>query len=128
MEDDHVGISPERDTPLRSTAGGPQPGGAASWRNAPQSAVIWLVLGGITLGAALLVCLGLLLGATRTAQALQPSLRQQAEERRKRDEEWAAAVRAARREHYQCPRCAYPQTDRRPSVGPTLVEGPPDEE
>lgn len=125
MEDDHVGISSERDTPLRSAAGGPQPGGAASWRNAPQSAVTWVVLGGITLGSALLVCLGLLLGATWTTQALQPSLRQLAEERHKRDEEWAAAVRAARREHYQCPRCAYPRTARGSSVGPTLVESPP---
>jgi hypothetical protein len=112
MEDNHVGISLERDTPLQSTTHGPGPGSAASWRNTPRSAVTWQVLGWITLGAALLVCLGLLLGAIWTTRALQPSLRQQAEERRKRDEEWAAAVRAARREQDRCPRCAYPLSDR----------------
>lgn len=45
-------------------------------RNAPQSMVIMVV-------AILLVCVGLLLGASWTTQALQPKLRHQAEERRR---------------------------------------------
>lgn len=53
---------------------------------------------------ALLVCLGLLLGATWTIQALQSRFRRQAEERRRLNEEWAA-VSAARRQRGQCPRC-----------------------
>jgi hypothetical protein len=41
------------------------------------------------LGGVLLVCLGLLLGATWTIQALQPKLRQQATERRSLNEQWS---------------------------------------
>jgi hypothetical protein len=59
----------------------------------------------IVLCAVLLVCLGLLLGATWTVQAMQPKLRRQAEERRKLNEEWSE-VRAARRRRNVCPRCA----------------------
>ncbi len=55
----------------------------------------------------LLVCLGLLLGTSWTTQALQPKLRQQAEERRRLNEEWLA-VRTARRQRGECPRCASP--------------------
>ncbi len=46
--------------------------------------------------AVLLVCLGLLLGATWTIQAMQYRLRRQAEERRRLNAEWAA-LRTARR-------------------------------
>jgi sulfite exporter TauE/SafE len=56
------------------------------------------------LAGVLLVCLGLLLGTTWTIQALQPTLRHQAEERRKLNEEWAA-IRTVRRQQGQCPRC-----------------------
>jgi hypothetical protein len=101
-EGDHVNISPERDTPPRGPAGGPPAGSAPSWRYAAQSPVTLQVLAGV-----LLVCLGLLLGATWTTQALQPRLRHQAEERRRLNEEWAA-VRTARRQQGQCPRCGVP--------------------
>ncbi|MGH3821415.1 MAG: hypothetical protein ACRDRA_01000 [Pseudonocardiaceae bacterium] len=62
-------------------------------------AVTLLVLSGV-----LLICLGLLLGATWTTQALQPKLSKQAQERRKLDEEWAA-LHAFRRQRSLCPRC-----------------------
>lgn len=65
------------------------------------------VMGWLLLGAVLMVCLGLLLGATWTTQALQPKLRQRAEERRRLNQEWAA-VRAARRHLVICPRCGAP--------------------
>ena len=60
--------------------------------------------------AALLVIFGLLLGSTWTTQALQPKLRQQAEERRRLNEQWAA-VRAARQRRGRCPRCAVPLSE-----------------
>jgi CHASE3 domain sensor protein len=60
----------------------------------------------ILLGAVLLVCFGLLLGVTWAIQALQPKLRQQAEERRRLNAEWVA-VRAARSQRESCPRCGY---------------------
>ncbi len=72
-----------------------------SWRNAPQSAVTLQVL-----SLVLAACLGLLLGAAWTTQALQPKLRQRADERRRLNEEWAA-VRTSR-QRSQCPRCATP--------------------
>lgn len=109
-EGDHVGISPERDTPLRSAARGPRPGDAASWRNTPRSGVTGQVLGWVLLGAALLVCLGLLLGATWTTQALQSQFRKQAEERRRLNEEWVAVL-TARRHGTKCPHCGYPLVD-----------------
>ena len=56
-------------------------------------------------GCLALLCLGLLLGASWSIQSLQPKLRQQAEERRRLNEEWAA-VRAARRQRGHCPRCS----------------------
>ncbi|MGH3811223.1 MAG: hypothetical protein ACRDUV_02050 [Pseudonocardiaceae bacterium] len=62
------------------------------------------------LGGILLVCLGLLLGASWTVQALQPKLRRHAEERRRLNEEWSA-VRAARRQRSECPRCASPLSE-----------------
>lgn len=100
--DDHVDISPERDyTLLGSTDGRPCAGSETSWRIAPQSAVTVQVLGGV-----LLVCLGLLLGASWTIQAVQPKLRRQAEERRMLNEEWSA-VRTLRQRD-ECRRCATP--------------------
>jgi uncharacterized paraquat-inducible protein A len=63
------------------------------------------------LGAVLLVCLGLLLGSSWTIQAVQPKLRQQAEERRRLNEEWSA-VRTARRQRGECPRCGSPLSER----------------
>jgi hypothetical protein len=65
------------------------------------------VLGWVLLGAALLLCLGLLLEWVWTTQVLQPKRRRQAEERRRLYEEWVAlrplyeevvALRAARRQ------------------------------
>jgi cell division protein FtsL len=74
------------------------------------------------LGAVLLVCLGLLLGATWTTQALQSNLRQQAEERRRLNAEWSA-VRTARRQRGECPRCASPLSERHWYFAPTVVQG-----
>jgi uncharacterized paraquat-inducible protein A len=85
----------------------PEPASKTSWRNAPQPAVIHQALGWLMLGAILTVCFGLLLGATWTTQALQPKLQQQAEERRRLNQAWAA-VRAARHQVITCPRCGCP--------------------
>jgi cell division protein FtsL len=71
--------------------------------------VSWSELLWILLGAILLVCFGLLLGATWTTQAIQPRLRQLAEERRRLNEEWVA-VRATHHRLRECPRCGYPLT------------------
>jgi hypothetical protein len=62
------------------------------------------VLGWVALGSLLLICLGLLLGATWTIQALQLELRHRAEERRRLNKE-RLAIRTARRQG-QCSRCA----------------------
>jgi hypothetical protein len=126
-EGDHVCISPERDTPPRAPALGPQPGREASWRDIPQCTVTRQVLGWVLLAAALLVLLGLLLGWAWTNQALQPKLRRQAEERRRLNEEWLA-VRAARRQQAECPRCASPLSEQDWYYAPTLVEDPPDDD
>lgn len=61
-------------------------------------------MGWALLGAALLVCFGLLLGTAWTIQASQPRLRYQAEKRRRLDEEWLA-VRDARRQLDECQHC-----------------------
>ncbi|MGH3548360.1 MAG: hypothetical protein ACRDQU_09665 [Pseudonocardiaceae bacterium] len=73
------------------------------------------------LSAILLVCLGVLLGATWTIQVWQPRLRRQAEQRRRLNEEWSA-VRAARRQRRECPRCAALLTERDWYLAPALVE------
>ncbi len=78
-------------------------------------------------GAGLLVCLGLLIGASWTTQALQPKLRRQAEERRRLNAEWSA-VRTARRQRSECPRCATPLSERDWYYSTTLVEDPPDDD
>ncbi len=63
------------------------------------------------LSAALLVCLGVLLGTTWTTQLLQPRLGRQADDRRRLNQEWLA-VRAARRQWAVCPRCGNLLTER----------------
>lgn len=86
------------------------------------SAVVWLAL-----GASLLICLGMLLGATWTTQAIQPRLRLQAEERRRLNEEWVA-VRAAHRQLVECPRCGYPLVGPDSYSSSTRLEGPVDDD
>ena len=87
-----------------NSATAPQPASGTSWRGVPQCAVTLAVLGWLALGALLFICLGLLLGASWTTQALQPKLRQQAEERRRLNQEWVT-VRDARQRLQRCPRC-----------------------
>lgn len=82
----------------------------------------------MVLGAALLVCLGLLFGATWTVQALQHKLRQLAAERRRLNEEWSA-VHTARRQRGECPRCAGPLSERDWFYAPVAaVEDPSDDD
>lgn len=121
----NVGISSERDTSPRVSALGPSPGRETSWRDTPQCTVTREVCGWILLGAALLVLLGLLLGWAWTNQALQPKLRKQAEERRRLNEEWRA-VRTARRQQGECPRCASPLSQQDWYYTTILMEDPPD--
>jgi hypothetical protein len=78
-------------------------------------------------GAGLLVCLGLLIGASWTTQALQPKLRRQAEERRRLNAEWSA-VRTARRQRSKCPHCASPLSDQDWYYTTTLVADPLDDD
>jgi cell division protein FtsL len=101
----HVGIPPECDALPRGTASGPQPGSETSWRNAPQRRVSTQVLAWLAVAAVLLVCFGLLLGVAWTTQAIQPKLRQWAEERKQLDEEWSR-LRTLRHQRGSCPRCA----------------------
>lgn len=72
----------------------------------------------------LLVCLGLMLGSSWTVQALQPKLRRQAEERGRLNAEWSA-VRTARRQRDDCPRCGNPLSELDWSYVPTMVGGRP---
>jgi hypothetical protein len=81
-------------------------------------------LGWLLLGAALLICLGLLLGATWTTQVLQRTLRRLAEERRRLNEEWLA-VRAAWRQRGRCPHCASPQSEQVWYLALTRIPEPP---
>jgi uncharacterized paraquat-inducible protein A len=69
----------------------------------------------------LLVCLGLLLGATWTIRALQLRLRRQAEEQRRLNEEWLA-IRNARWQRGRCPRCAGTLYERHRYFGPAPEE------
>lgn len=105
----------------------PDAGSYTSRRNAPQIAMTLQVLGWVVLGVGLPGCLGLLLGATWTTQALQPRLRQQAEERRRLNEEWLA-VRAALRQRGKCPRCGGPLSEQDWYLAPTSVQDPPNED
>ncbi len=123
----HVDIPSERDTPPRASALGSLPGKDTSRRDTPQCTVTQEVVGWILLGAAMLILLGLLLGWAWTTQALQPKLDKQAQERRKLNEEWLA-IRTARRQRSECPRCASPLSDKDWYYAPTLVEDPPDDD
>lgn len=69
-------------------------------------AVSQQILVNVALAAFVLFCFGLLLGAAWTTQFLQPKLCQQAEERRRLNEEWAALI-DARAALERCPRCGY---------------------
>lgn len=75
----------------------------------------------------ILVCLGMLLGASWTTQALQAKLRQHAEERRRLNEQWSA-VRTARQQRRKCPRCASPLSERDWYIAVTLVKDPPNDD
>lgn len=76
-------------------------------------------------GAVLLVCLALLLGAS-WSQVLQFKLRQ-GEERRRLDEEWLA-VRTARLQRGECPRCRSPRSERDWYFPPKIGEEQPDDD
>ena len=110
-----------------SSAPGPQPASRTSWRGVPQGSVTLPVLGWLMLGALLLICLGLLLGASWTTQALQPTLRRQAEERRRLNQEWVA-LRDARQRLQRCPRCHWSLSERNWYSTGTLVDEPLDDE
>ena len=105
----------------------PQPASRTSWRGVPQSAVTLAVLGWLVLGALLLICLGLLLGASWTTQALQPTLRHQAEERRRLNQEWVA-VRDARQRLQRCPRCHWSLHERNWYSTGTILDEPLDDD
>jgi hypothetical protein len=98
-----------------------------SWRNAPRIGVIPQVVAWILVGAVLLVCLGMLVGASWTSLVMQPKLRRQAEERRQINEEWRA-LRAARAARESCPRCANPLPAQDWYPVSTLVEDPPEDD
>jgi ABC-type nickel/cobalt efflux system permease component RcnA len=85
-------------------------------RNAPLTMVI------IT-AAGLLICLGLLLGASWTRQALQADYRHRAEQRRQLTEEWQA-LRTARH-HNHCPHCTSPLSPHDPDPEPTTIDQTP---
>lgn len=72
----------------------------------------------------LLACLGVLVGASWTVQALQPKLRRQAEERRRLNEEWSF-VRAARNQRNECPNCRCSLYEGNWYIAPTVVEEEP---
>jgi hypothetical protein len=117
-EYDYASISLERDYTLpHYPVDRPSRGSASSWRDTPPSTVSLTVL-----GAVLLVCLGLLLGATWTTHTSQSMLRRQAEERRRLNEEWMAV----HTERGRCPHCANPLSEYDWFVAPTQVEYRPD--
>jgi hypothetical protein len=112
--------------PPQGSARGPGSGSETSWRGPPQSPLTDQLFSWSPLSAVLLVCFGLLLGASWTTQALRPKFRRQAEERRRLNDEWSA-VRTARRRG-QCPRCASRLSEQDWYFASTLVEDPPDED
>jgi uncharacterized paraquat-inducible protein A len=73
------------------------------------------------LGVVLLVCLGVMLGASWITLALQPMLRRQAEERRRLNEEWSV-LRTARRQRGTCPRCGSRLSERDWYHKPTVID------
>lgn len=64
--------------------------------------------------------IGLLLGSSWTVEALRSTLRRQAGERRRLNEEWSA-IRTARRQRSECPRCASPLSESEWYFAPKLV-------
>lgn len=120
-------ISPEHGTPPWNPASTPQPESATSWRLGPQRTVTWQELTWFLLGAVLLICLGILLGAAWTTQALRPKLHQLARERQRLNQAWTA-VRTAHRQLDECPRCGYPLSDQGWGFAPTVMEGPPEDD
>jgi hypothetical protein len=83
-------------------------------RNAPLTMIIMV-------SAGLLICLGLLLGASWTGEALQAEYRRRAEERRKLNEAWQE-IRTARHQMRQCPRCTNPLSEQDSYLEPTVIE------
>jgi hypothetical protein len=81
----------------------------------------------VLLGAALLICLGMLLGATWTTQALRVKFRQHAEERRRLNDEWLA-LRTARLQRRRCPHCAGPLSTQDWYLTPTVIQQPLDDD
>jgi hypothetical protein len=81
----------------------------------------------VLLGAALLICLGMLLGATWTTQVLQVKFRQHAEERRRLNDEWLA-LHNARLQLRRCPHCAGPLSERDWYLAPTVIQQPLDDD
>jgi hypothetical protein len=81
----------------------------------------------MALSAVLLVCLGLLLGATWTVQALQHKLRRQAEERRRLNAEWVA-IHTAHQQRVKCPHCESSLSTWDWFVAPVDMEDEPDDD
>jgi hypothetical protein len=80
----------------------------------------------LVFGSLLLVCLGMLSGATWATQLNHGQLRRQAEERRRLNDEWAA-IRAIRRQQDECPTCASPLYEPSWHLGPRGIEERPDD-
>jgi hypothetical protein len=72
-------------------------------------------------GGLLLVCLGMLLGITWNIQMNQGTLRRQAEERRRLNNEWAA-IRTLQRQQGECPCCESPLYEQNGRLGPKGIE------
>ena len=81
----------------------------------------------LMVGGLLLICLGMLLGATSANQLRQSQLRRQAEERRRLNNEWAA-IRAVYRQQAECPCCAFPLYEQNRYFAPTSIEERPDDD
>lgn len=112
-----------------ASAAGDWPASDVGVRRVTMALTVWsaLPIPVQALSAVLLVCLGLLLGATWTIQAMQPNLRRRAEERRRLNEEWAT-VRTIRLRQTVCPRCGNPLSTRDRYTAPTLVQDPDEDE
>ncbi|HEY6424194.1 MAG TPA: hypothetical protein VIY28_13280 [Pseudonocardiaceae bacterium] len=85
------------------------------------------MLNWLAIVAVLLVCFGLLLGVAWTTQAVQPRLRQWAEERKQLDEEWSR-LRSIRHQRGECPRCALHLSERDWYFAPAVVAERPEDD
>jgi hypothetical protein len=83
-------------------------------RNAPLTMVIMV-------SAGLLICLGLLLGASWTNKTIQAEYRRRAEERRKLNQAWQE-IRTAGHQRRQCARCTNPLFEQDSYLEPTAIE------